>query len=305
MNGGDRAIEIGAVIVENGRIVDKYQSLINPGRHVPDDITDLTGISIDMVRKARPPEIVFAEVRKFVSGSMLVAHNASFDRKFWNFELNRLGYPNDEQFICTLLISRRLYPWSKNHQLRTLATSHALPVDGSLHRALSDSTITAYLLLKMIRDLAGLYPDRVVDSSFLIRYQKARKVDARSLPKRRAHSKAPRSDVVDSNAKSRLDSNQTTYSSEPRWNTPHVKMEPVALPPKTQKTVLNTKNTNRITISNERLWITPHVKMEPAALPPKTQKTVLNTENTSTDSDGSWGWIWWVIVILVLIIVFD
>ena len=215
----DRAIEIGAVIVEGGRIVDKYQSLINPGVNVPAKITELTGISTGMVRNAPPPKTVFGEFRKFVSGSMLVAHNASFEHNFWNAELNRLGYPNDEQFICTLLISRRLYPWSSNHKLGTLASTHNLPVDGSLHRALSDSKITAHLLIKIIEDLEELYPDGVVDSSFLARYQKALKADARSLPKGRAHSNTPRSNVAGLTAKSELDTNQTKHSSEPSWST--------------------------------------------------------------------------------------
>lgn len=79
-----RATEIAAVIVEDGRIVARYQNLMNSGAYVPPFIESLTGISNAMLRKAPPAAEVMAEVAEFVGRTPLVAHNASFDQKFWD-----------------------------------------------------------------------------------------------------------------------------------------------------------------------------------------------------------------------------
>ena len=90
---------------------------------------------------------------QFVGDRPLVAHNASFDRKFWQSELARLGLAAPQPFACTVLLSRRLYPDAPNHKLGTLAEFHALPRKGRAHRALSDAELTAELLLRIQRDL--------------------------------------------------------------------------------------------------------------------------------------------------------
>ena len=81
---GDRATEIAAVLIRDGCIVDRYQSLMNAGRRIPSFIEHLTGSSNAMVRDAPPAGQVMAEVADFVGDYPLVAHNASFDRKFWS-----------------------------------------------------------------------------------------------------------------------------------------------------------------------------------------------------------------------------
>ena len=80
---GDRATEVAAVIVEDGRVVDRYQSLMNAGVRIPAFIEALTGISNAMVRSAPPAGEVMREVSDFVGDIPIVAHNASFDAKFW------------------------------------------------------------------------------------------------------------------------------------------------------------------------------------------------------------------------------
>ncbi len=80
---GDRATEIAVVLVREGQIVDRYQSLMNAGLRIPPFITQLTGISTAMVRQAPPAQQVMAEVADFVGEIPLVAHNAAFDAKFW------------------------------------------------------------------------------------------------------------------------------------------------------------------------------------------------------------------------------
>jgi DNA polymerase III subunit epsilon len=84
---GARATEIAAVLVRDGHVVDRYQSLMNAGQRIPAFIQGLTGITNTMIRQAPPAAQVMAEVADFVGDHPLVAHNASFDRKFWQAEL--------------------------------------------------------------------------------------------------------------------------------------------------------------------------------------------------------------------------
>jgi DNA polymerase-3 subunit epsilon len=88
---GDRATEIAVMLVRDGEIVDRYQSLMNAGLRVSGFITALTGITNAMVRAAPPAAKVMREAALFVGRHPLVAHNASFDRSFWDAELERVG----------------------------------------------------------------------------------------------------------------------------------------------------------------------------------------------------------------------
>ena len=101
------------------------------------------------------------EVAQFTRGCPLVAHNAAFDRGFWQAELARAECEPDlaHAFACTLLLSRRLYPQADNHRLGTLAKLHALPSAGRAHRALADAEVTAHLLLRMQHDVGRRFAE--------------------------------------------------------------------------------------------------------------------------------------------------
>ena len=152
---GARATEIAAVLVAGGRVVGRFQSLMNTGAWVPPFIEQLTGISNAMLRAAPPARAVMHDVMSFTRGCPLVAHNASFDRGFWQAEGAAAGCEPDaaHRFACTLLLARRLYPQAANHRLGTLAALHGLPDHGRAHRALADALTTAELLLRMQQDL--------------------------------------------------------------------------------------------------------------------------------------------------------
>ncbi len=179
---GGRALEVAAVIVEDGCITESWQSLMNPGGRVPSFITALTGITSAMVSEAPPPAQVMAGIADFVGDATLVAHNASFDRRFWQHELARIGTSTDHDFLCTVLIGRRLYPWAANHKLATLVDLHDIPVDGRHHRALADATMTAHLFLRMRQDLASLYRGAEAEPGFLARYQRTPRAQLRAMP---------------------------------------------------------------------------------------------------------------------------
>ena len=143
---GDRATEIGIVLVEGDRVVDRFQSLMNAGVRISSFIEAYTGISNEMVARAPKAAEVMAEASRFVGGRPMVAHNASFDRRFWVAELERLGEPAAQPFACTMLLSRRLYPQAPNYKLGSLAAFHTLRASGRAHRALADAETAAGLL---------------------------------------------------------------------------------------------------------------------------------------------------------------
>jgi len=150
---GDRAIEIGAVKLEDGEVTDRFQALMNPGRRVSSFIENYTGITNKMLSKAAPCAEVMARFTDFIQGQNLVAHNASFDKRFLDSELKRISSSYDGQFSCSLLVSRRLYQSAPNHKLGTLINYKGITSNGSFHRALYDSEMTAKLWLAMLDDI--------------------------------------------------------------------------------------------------------------------------------------------------------
>ncbi len=153
---GDRATEVAIVLVEGGRVVDRFQSLMNAGVRIPAFITSLTGISNAMVAGAPDAATVMAGASRFVGSAPMVAHNASFDRKFWQAELARAGVEPAaaaQPFACTMLVSRRLYPQAPSHKLGVLVDYHQLPRASRAHRALADAEMAAALLARIQHDL--------------------------------------------------------------------------------------------------------------------------------------------------------
>ncbi len=147
---GDRAIEIGAVKIDNGQVTGRFQELMNPGQRVSGFIESYTGISNAMLADARPCADVMRDFAEFIGGYNLVAHNASFDKRFLDAELERVARNYSGQFSCSMLAARRIYQDAPNHQLGTLVAHMNIPVEGVFHRALYDSEMTAKLWLAML-----------------------------------------------------------------------------------------------------------------------------------------------------------
>lgn len=168
---GDRATEIAAVILQDGKVVDRYQSLMNAGVRIPSYIQELTGISDAMIRSAPPVAKVMHEVADFVGDYPLVAHNASFDCKFWDAELARINRSRRQEFACSLLLSRRLLPQAPSHKLGALIEFAQLPVAGRYHRALADAEMAASLLLRLEAELQSRYQVRDVSHALLRKIQ--------------------------------------------------------------------------------------------------------------------------------------
>ena len=172
---GDRATEVAVVIVDSGRVVNRYQSLMNAGVRIPAFIEALTGISNAMIRSAPPAEAVMCEVSDFVGDIPIVAHNASFDARFWDAELARIQRARRQEFVCSLLLSRRLLPLAPSHKLGALVEYAKLPVAGRYHRALADAEMAASLLLRLEEELRLRHQVPDVSVDLLRRIQRASK----------------------------------------------------------------------------------------------------------------------------------
>lgn len=156
-NLGERTIEVGAVLVSDNKIIDRFQSLMNPGRRIPGFIEDYTGITNKMLSSAPAIEVVIKQLKTFIADHHLVAHNASFDSRFLDAELARVGHQRINDFACTLLMSRRIYHEAPNHKLETLVRYKKLKTDGIHHRALGDAEMTAHLWIELIADIKSCY----------------------------------------------------------------------------------------------------------------------------------------------------
>jgi len=159
-------------MLENGRIVERYQSLMNAGVRVPAFIEQLTGISNAMLRTAPSAEQVMNEVNEFVGCTPLLAHNAAFDQKFWDFELGRIKRTRLQNFACSLLLARRLMPAAPNHKLGTLTTFAQLPHTGQAHRAMADAEMAANLMAHLAEELRRKHGVRELSHDLLCKLQK-------------------------------------------------------------------------------------------------------------------------------------
>ncbi len=185
-NMGDRATEVAIVLLQEGQVVDRYQSLMNAGVRVNSFITQLTGITNEMLQAAPAAEQVMREAARFVGDLPMVAHNAAFDKKFWQAELARCGQDGSHAFACTLLLSRRLYPQAPNHKLGTLAAMHHLPSSGRAHRALADAEMASHLLAQMPYDLKTRFGCTQVDHALMMGLQRTSRHMVSSYLKQRA-----------------------------------------------------------------------------------------------------------------------
>jgi DNA polymerase-3 subunit epsilon len=151
-----RITEIG--VVEAGlHGVSRWSTLVDPQQPIPPFIQQLTGITDDMVRGAPTFTDIAAELFERLDGKLFVAHNASFDRGFLRSEFRRAGLSFNPDVLCTVRLSRSLYPAEKRHGLDALVERHML-VPSARHRALAD----ADLLWQFWQRLHGLVPLEVL-----------------------------------------------------------------------------------------------------------------------------------------------
>ncbi len=143
----DRIIEIGAVKIKNGIVVDSFNRLINPERGISYTITELTGINNDMVEDSPNIKTILPQFLEFVGDNIVVAHNAEFDCGFIKSNCRRLGLQFNNGIIDTLPLARFLFPELKKHKLNILCDHLNISLENH-HRAVDDAKATGDILLK-------------------------------------------------------------------------------------------------------------------------------------------------------------
>lgn len=176
----DRITEVGIVEVNNGRLISEWSTLVNPDVSIPPAIQALTGITNDMVMLAPTFAEIAHDLHQKLDGKLFIAHNARFDYGFLKNEFRRMGLRFNPRVLCTVKLSRKLYPQESRHNLDTLLTRHHIDCEAR-HRALGDARVlwslaqkwqqergttlvksAVELLVKSPTVPAGL-PDRVFD----------------------------------------------------------------------------------------------------------------------------------------------
>jgi len=136
----DRITEIGIVEVRQGCVLGEWATLVNPGVDIPPMIQSLTGITDKMVARAPRFSDISGELLKRIDGKLLVAHNARFDYGFLRNEFERIGIHYISRVLCTVKLSRRLFPHHQRHNLDILIERHGITCDAR-HRALGDARV--------------------------------------------------------------------------------------------------------------------------------------------------------------------
>lgn len=153
----DEIIEIGAARVRAGEVVETYQQLVNPGFEIDPFITELTGITNEMVSDAPEIDEVLSDFKEFLGDSVMVGHNiAGFDANFLYDAGARVGEPVTNDFVDTMRLARKLHKDWSHHRLSDLREAFGI-TDDSAHRALADALATSKALEYMRREATEAY----------------------------------------------------------------------------------------------------------------------------------------------------
>ena len=150
----DRITEIALIRFQDGIEVDRWQTLVNPQMNIPDFIQGLTGITNEMVEDAPTFEKVAGELLDYLDGAVMCAHNVRFDHGFLKTEFKRIGITLKQKVLCTVKLSRKLYPQYKSHGLSAIIDRHHL-VCTQRHRAMGDVEVMAQFIA-LAKDELGL-----------------------------------------------------------------------------------------------------------------------------------------------------
>ena len=141
----DRITEIALIKFEDGKEVARWQTLVNPQTKIPDFIQSLTGITNVMVENAPTFEQVAGELLDYLDGAVMCAHNVRFDHGFLKAEFKRIGITLKQKVLCTVKLSRKLYPQYKSHGLSAIIERHNFTCSNR-HRAMGDVEVMAQLI---------------------------------------------------------------------------------------------------------------------------------------------------------------
>ena len=163
----EKITEVGIMKIKNGEVIDEFSCFVNPEKHIPERVTEVTNITDEMVKDAKTIEQVFPEILDFIEDSVLVAHNAPFDMGFLKQNAKVLGYEFDYTYIDTLSLAKDLFPDYKKYKLGKIAENLGIKVEVA-HRALDDvdTTVKVFrVMLDMLKERGAKKVDDIDEVS--------------------------------------------------------------------------------------------------------------------------------------------
>ncbi|MBW2648782.1 MAG: 3'-5' exonuclease [Deltaproteobacteria bacterium] len=150
---GHRIIEIGAIAIEEGHPTEEFCSFVKIDRKIPLEAQRIHGISDEMLEGQQRAEEVLPRLHDFLGDDVIVAHNARFDIGFLRHEFGRISLKLKNMSVCTLEMSRRLYPGLPDHKLDTVYRHlfGEIRKDTQRHRALDDARMAARIWMEMVK----------------------------------------------------------------------------------------------------------------------------------------------------------
>ena len=176
----EKITEIGIMKIKDGEVIDKFAEFVNPEKHIPQRVQEVTNITDEMVKDSPKIEELFPKVLEFIKGSVLVAHNATFDIGFLKNVAKDLGYEFDYTYVDTLPLSRKIYPELKKHKLGKIAEHLGIKVEVA-HRALDDVDTTVKVLRFMMEELKKRGAKTVADISIKCEDEKTKAEEYKKL----------------------------------------------------------------------------------------------------------------------------
>ncbi|MBK9564475.1 MAG: GIY-YIG nuclease family protein [Saprospiraceae bacterium] len=150
----DKITEIAIVLFDGNQIIDRYETLINPERSIPYEITRITGITDDMVVSAPRFYEVAKKIVEMTEGAIFVAHNVRFDYSFLREEFTSLGFTFTRRQLCTVVLSRKSFPGLRSYSLGNLIRHFGITVENR-HRAMDDAMATVDILSRALSNEEG------------------------------------------------------------------------------------------------------------------------------------------------------
>jgi DNA polymerase III subunit alpha, Gram-positive type len=148
----EKITEIGIMKLKDGKVIDQFSTFVNPQKPIPPRVVEVTNITDDMVRDAETIDKVFPKMLDFIEGSVLVAHNATFDVGFLKHNARVLGYDFDFTYVDTLSLAQEVFPDFKTYKLGRIAKNLGISVEVA-HRALDDVDTTVKVFKVMLEKL--------------------------------------------------------------------------------------------------------------------------------------------------------
>lgn len=176
----EKITEVGIMKVKNGEVIDQFSCFVNPEKHIPQRVTEVTNITDDMVKEAETIDKVFPKVLDFIKDTVLVAHNAPFDIGFLKQNAKMLGYEFDYTYLDTLSLAKDLFPDYKKYKLGKIAENLGIKVEVA-HRALDDVDTTVKVFNVMMDMLKKRGAKKVEDINEVSSTEEAKKEEYKKL----------------------------------------------------------------------------------------------------------------------------